>query len=184
MVSDPISKKQKVYKKILRSSNYYNQRDLLLGKNYNFSQKRSVFAALQEISSTRKTGQISESRKLKILEELAQYPPDVVEYGCDQYVAKNRAAEGKKENYLIAIVRNETKNREIQKKRREASDAAAAKIDRDKFWRDGNRIYKREDLERWWAEVQEAHSENRPTDHAKVRRVNRCINERPNWDWV
>lgn len=177
-VTKAICKKQKVYKKDSFVS--LSDEELLLGKNYSFTQKRSVMAALQAISSTRKTGKISESRKLVILKKFAQYPPEVVEFGCDVYVQRSYSEQGKRENYLIAIIRNEATYRELKKKK----DTQKPKVDPETQWRDGNRVYSRETMESQREDLVRAWDENRNTDPAKVSRVNRCMHERPQWDWA
>lgn len=157
-----------------------NQEDLLEGKRYNHSQRLRVKAALADISTTRKTGKIAEKKKLRILLELAKYPPDIVELACDWYVAHNCAAEGKNERYLIAICRNQAKRREIEKQKR----AARLKVDANGQWYDGTRMWSREDMEHQREDLVRAWDEHRNTDPAKVTRVNRCMHERPQWDWA
>lgn len=60
----------------------------------------------QSIAGTRKTGKISDSVKLKILQSWERYPTEQVLSGIRTYLDKGYAAQGKNEKYLLGIVRN------------------------------------------------------------------------------
>jgi hypothetical protein len=154
-----------------------------LADRYSMEQQKSIKAALQDVATTRKRGELSLKAKLNILAALRKYPPDVVGLACDRYLEKSCATDGKDEKYLVGIARQMHKRLELKKEKRDAEHAAAAALDRDKHWEDGNRVYSREDLERWQEEVSTETNPDR-LDPAKVSRVNRCMHERPHWDWV
>jgi hypothetical protein len=63
-----------------------------------------VFSA---ISSTRKTNRITESVKLRFLQDCGKYPVHQVEAGLRVYLEKDYASQGKNEKYLLGIIRNQ-----------------------------------------------------------------------------
>ncbi len=65
-----------------------------------------VNQVFQEISKTRKTGKISNSVKLKILQSWERYPVEQVLAGIQTYLSKGYAEEGKGEKYLLGIIRH------------------------------------------------------------------------------
>ena len=65
-----------------------------------------ILQAFESISSTRKTGKISDSIRLKILQSWSKHPVESVIAGIKTYLSKNYAEEGKSEKYLLGIIRN------------------------------------------------------------------------------
>ena len=65
-----------------------------------------ILQAFESILSTRKTGKISDSVKLKILQSWERYPTEQVLSGIQTYLSKNYAEEGKNEKYLAGIIKN------------------------------------------------------------------------------
>jgi len=62
--------------------------------------------AIAAISTTRKSGKIADSVKIAILKKWDSQPVENVLGGIRKYLAKNYAAEGKREEYLYGIIRN------------------------------------------------------------------------------
>ena len=60
----------------------------------------------QAIAGTRKSGKISDSVKVKILQSWERYPAEQVLAGIRTYLSKNYAEEGKNEKYLAGIIKN------------------------------------------------------------------------------
>jgi len=60
----------------------------------------------QSIAGTRKTGKISDSVKLKILQSWERYPTEQVLSGIQTYLSKGYAGQGKGEKYLAGIIKN------------------------------------------------------------------------------
>ena len=60
----------------------------------------------QAIAGTRKSGKISDSVKVKILQSWERYPTEQVLSGIQTYLSKNYAAQGKNERYLAGIIKN------------------------------------------------------------------------------
>jgi len=67
----------------------------------------------EAISSTRKTKRISDSVKLSILQQWDKYPADHVMAGIRIYLEKDYAGQGKKENYLLGIIRGNTQQKPV-----------------------------------------------------------------------
>lgn len=70
-----------------------------------YSDKELINQCFNSISSTRKTNRISDSVKLGILQKWEKYPTEQVMAGIRIYLEKGYATEGKKENYLLGIIR-------------------------------------------------------------------------------
>jgi hypothetical protein len=60
----------------------------------------------QAISSTRKTNRIADTVKLSILKSWEQYPVESVMAGIRTYLDKRHHDQGRRENYLLGIIRN------------------------------------------------------------------------------
>ena len=63
--------------------------------------------AFDAICSTRKSGKVSNSILIAQLQEWDQYPVNQVEEGIKIYLDKDYASQGKKEKYLLGIIRNQ-----------------------------------------------------------------------------
>lgn len=70
-----------------------------------YSDRDLINRCFEAISSTRKTNHISDSVKLNILQRWNKYPVEQVEGAIRIYLEKDYAAQGKKENYLLGIIR-------------------------------------------------------------------------------
>jgi hypothetical protein len=66
-----------------------------------------IFAA---IASTRKSNRVTDSVLLAQLQKWERYPAERVESGIKIYLDKGYAAEGKREEYLLGIIRKNNKN--------------------------------------------------------------------------
>ncbi|MCX5829210.1 MAG: hypothetical protein NTV58_14580 [Deltaproteobacteria bacterium] len=75
-----------------------------LGKRY--PDQEIINQTFQAISSTRKSNRIADSVKLSILQSWEQYPVESVMAGIRTYLDKGYGNQGKKESYLLGIIRN------------------------------------------------------------------------------
>ena len=64
-----------------------------------------IDSVFQEISSTRKSGRIAESVLVAQLLKWEKYPVEQVESGIKIYLEKDYAGQGKREEYLMGIIR-------------------------------------------------------------------------------
>ena len=71
-----------------------------------YSDQETINQAFQAISSTRKSNRIADSVKLSILQSWERYPVESVMTGIKTYLEKGYADQGKKEAYLLGIIRN------------------------------------------------------------------------------
>jgi phage replication O-like protein O len=71
-----------------------------------YSNQEIIKQAFQVISSTRKSNRIAESVKLNILKSWERYPAETVMTGIRTYLSKGYHDQGKKEAYLLGIIRN------------------------------------------------------------------------------
>jgi len=92
---DVEGKGTKISSEIFSLRERYPNRDLL----------DRVFAA---IAGTRKTGRLADSIVFRQLQAWDKYPVQQVEASFQKYLAKNYAAEGKDEKYLLGIIRRST----------------------------------------------------------------------------
>jgi hypothetical protein len=76
----------------------------LLQKRYDEKLIDRVFAA---IASTRKSNKVADSVLLSQLQKWQRYPVDQVESGIRIYLDKGCADQGKREEYLLGIIRNQ-----------------------------------------------------------------------------
>jgi hypothetical protein len=90
----------------------YNNKGYNKGYNTDFSffKKRYqnthlIDLTIEAIKSTRKTRKISHNILTKLFEQFEKYPSEIVEQGCQVYLDKNCAAQGKNEKYLLGIIR-------------------------------------------------------------------------------
>jgi hypothetical protein len=71
--------------------------------------------AFGAIASTRKRNKVADSIKLEQLQKWDRYPAEQVEAGIRIYLDKRYATEGKKENYLLGIIKNQNNEEPEQK---------------------------------------------------------------------
>jgi hypothetical protein len=90
----------------------YNPDFLSFKKRY--SSPHLIDQTLEAIKSTRKTRKVSPNVLNKLFEQFEKYPPETVERGCQTYLDKKCAAEGKGEKYLVGIIRRKFKNQSTQ----------------------------------------------------------------------
>ena len=76
-----------------------------LRKRYN--DQELIDQAFDAIRSTRKTGKVADSVLLAQLRRWEHYPVEQVEAGIRVYLDKGYAAQGKREDYLYGIIRNQ-----------------------------------------------------------------------------
>jgi phage replication O-like protein O len=63
--------------------------------------------AINAIASTRKSGKVSDSIILSQLKKWSRYPAEQVEAGINIFIDRNYAGQGKRESYLLGIIRNQ-----------------------------------------------------------------------------
>lgn len=71
-----------------------------------YSDSNLIHQCFEVIASTRKKNRISDSVKLNILKQWNNYPADQVIAAIKTYIEKGYADQGKKEAYLLGIIRN------------------------------------------------------------------------------
>jgi len=69
----------------------------------------------QAIASTRKCGKVANSILYNQLKKWARYPVEIVEAGIQTYLDKDCAGQGKREEYLLGIMRNLNGNKRPHK---------------------------------------------------------------------
>jgi hypothetical protein len=89
--------------KNIRTSSEISAEIASLSRIYSPGLLDQVFLA---ISSTRKSNSIADAVRLKILQSWQKYPVHQVEAGIGLYLGKGYAAQGKREAYLLGIIRN------------------------------------------------------------------------------
>jgi hypothetical protein len=75
-----------------------------------YSDPELIDRAFKAIASTRKNNKVADSVLLAQLEKWGKYPPEQVETGIRTYLEKDYAGQGKREAYLLGIVRNNNDN--------------------------------------------------------------------------
>ena len=78
-----------------------------------------ILQTLEVIPLTRKTGKISSAFLDKLLESLRKYDEEIIEEGLSKYLEAKLYEKGKKENYLLGILRGIKQEKEIKKKHEE-----------------------------------------------------------------
>jgi hypothetical protein len=71
-----------------------------------YSDQGLIERAFQAISTTRKNGKVADSVLLAQLQKWNLYPAEQVEAGIRIYLEKGYAGQGKRESYLLGIIRN------------------------------------------------------------------------------
>ncbi|RJR47691.1 MAG: hypothetical protein C4576_09145 [Desulfobacteraceae bacterium] len=71
-----------------------------------YSDPEIIDRCLDAIRTTRKTGKVSDSVILSILQGWEKYPVDRIQEGIRLYLDKDYAGQGKNEKYLLGIIRN------------------------------------------------------------------------------
>jgi hypothetical protein len=72
-----------------------------------YSDQDLIQKVFQAIASTRRSGKVADSVLLAQLQKWERYPVEQVETGIRIYLDKGHATQGKRENYLLGIIRNE-----------------------------------------------------------------------------
>jgi hypothetical protein len=78
-----------------------------------YSDQQTVNEIFQAIASTRKSNRITDTVKLKILRSWEKYPEDQVMAGIRIFLDRKYQTEGKREEYLLAIIRNQERKSEV-----------------------------------------------------------------------
>jgi hypothetical protein len=71
-----------------------------------YAHQNLIDSVFQAISSTRKSGRVAESVLIAQLQKWEKYPVEQVESGMRVYLEKDYAGQGKREEYLLGIIRN------------------------------------------------------------------------------
>ena len=71
-----------------------------------YSDQEIIDQVFQALSSTRKSNRISDTVKLSMMQALERYPAESVMTGIRTYLEKGYHDQGKKEAYLLGIIRN------------------------------------------------------------------------------
>ena len=79
-----------------------------------YSDQGTINQAFQAISSTRKSKRIAGSVRLSILKSWERYPVESVMAGIKTFLEKGYADQGKKEAYLLGIIRNNGDNGKLE----------------------------------------------------------------------
>lgn len=74
-----------------------------------YSDQALIDMAFDAIRSTRKSSKVADSVLMAQLRKWERYPVDQVEAGIKTYLDKDYAAQGKREDYLLGIIRNNPK---------------------------------------------------------------------------
>lgn len=72
-----------------------------------YPDKKIIEQALHAIASTRKIGKIADTVKLSILKSWSRYPVETVLSGIESYLQKDHAGQGRREAYLLGIIRGQ-----------------------------------------------------------------------------
>jgi hypothetical protein len=81
-----------------------------------YSSLRLIDEAINGLATTRKKNRIADTVILAQLEKWKRYPADQVEAAIRIYLEKDYAAQGKREEYLLGIIRGEHKKTKFQHK--------------------------------------------------------------------
>jgi len=173
MLAEQINNSTKVRPKILS----LNINLKILRSRYSEEEYRVVRAALGSVALTRKSGKVSDSVKVKTLEALSKFSPEIVAKACQLYVSKCCATDGKNERYLIGIARG------LEKQKEATRGPKPVKVDPETHWEDRGRIYDRAAMEGMARQLDDSLNERRNVDPQTVSRVSRCRNDRPTWEW-
>jgi len=73
-----------------------------------YSEPDLIDRAFKAIASTRKSNKVADSVLITQLQKWERYPAEQVEAGIRVYLEKNYAAQGKRENYLLGVIRNQS----------------------------------------------------------------------------
>ena len=71
-----------------------------------YANQNLIDDAFQAIASTRKSGKVADSVLIALLKKWEMYPVEQVESGIRVYLEKDYAGQGKREAYLMGIIRN------------------------------------------------------------------------------
>ena len=77
-----------------------------------YNNKNLINEVFKAIAITRKTGKVKDSILIAQLKKWERYPAEQVEAGIRIYLEKDYASQGKREAYLLGIIRNHTANTE------------------------------------------------------------------------
>ena len=89
------------------NNNEYNKEtpDLFFLKK-RYAHQKLIDDAFKAIASTRKSGKVKDSVLIAQLQKWEKYPVEQVEVGIQIYLDKDYAGQGKREEYLLGIIRN------------------------------------------------------------------------------
>jgi len=125
----PHYKGKKEGKNVKTPTEISNEISVLTDKLFSTDQGKELFSrTIAGISLTRKTKKLSPSVLFKILQDLSKYPEDRIIHGMKIYLQKGCSAQGKKENYLVGIIRN-------QKTESDQSEKSSGSFTLDEYYR-------------------------------------------------
>jgi hypothetical protein len=82
--------------------------EVLLSLRERYSDQELIDQCFDAIRSTRKTGKVADSVLVAQLRKWERYPIEQVEAGIRIYLDRDHAGQGKREDYLCGIIRNQT----------------------------------------------------------------------------
>lgn len=101
---------QNIFEQGHNNNNGYNNgkniSDEILALRKKYFDQELIDQAFQAIASTRKSNRVADSILLAQLEKWERYPVAQVEAGIRKYIEKDCAGQGKREAYLLGIIRN------------------------------------------------------------------------------
>lgn len=111
LISTPL---KSTTKPLLKSTHTKETKETIVGAFFSqiselekrYSDQETINQTFQAISSTRKSKRIADSVKLSILKSWEKYPVESVLAGVRKYLDQKYHHQGKKENYLLGIIRN------------------------------------------------------------------------------
>ena len=113
-----------LYEQGHNNNNDYNKNDKnpseisekIISLKTRYPDQRIIDQALDAIASTRKGGRIADNVKLQILESWVKHPIESVLSGIRIYLSKRYFQQGKRESYLLAIIRDQNQKQDFTTK--------------------------------------------------------------------
>jgi len=148
-------------------------------KRYSSEQYKYLRSAMEVIKTLYRENEYTAKLKLGILRELEKYPADIVAESCWAYVEKKDRKPSMREDYLISIVKNKSKNREAQ----QAEQARKNSVDPESQWMDpeGERVWPRSEIEIQLDKIRQQLEDGIKPDEDMLDTLRRCGKERPEW---
>jgi hypothetical protein len=90
-------------------------------RDFDHNIRELIFETIKVLPLTRKSGRIASTFIEKFLESLKKYDEETIREGLSKYLEKKMYEQGKKENYLLGILRGLKSEKEIKEKMSEKS---------------------------------------------------------------